>query len=142
MGNRYSNAGPSDATIAATERYEKRVRELEAEGMTTSDAQAVADVEVDSGLPEPVAATDLTRQIELVCFVAVGPGEWARGTTLQVAIDAVRKRLHEPLAVMPKGKERKVLRIWASNAPLDVETSDFGIKVRARPGRLLTTFLI
>jgi hypothetical protein len=28
--------------------YEKRVRELEEEGLTTSDAQAVADVEFES----------------------------------------------------------------------------------------------
>jgi len=30
--------------------YEKRVQELEAEGMTRSDAQGVADVEVMRGL--------------------------------------------------------------------------------------------
>lgn len=34
-----------DNGLADIENYEKRVRELEAEGMTRSDAQAVADCE-------------------------------------------------------------------------------------------------
>jgi len=45
MSNRYANAGPSAETTAFNARYEARVRELEDEGCTTSDAQAIADVE-------------------------------------------------------------------------------------------------
>ena len=141
MENRYSNAGPSDAVIAANEKYERRVRELEAEGMTTSDAQAVVDVEVaEAEAPPP--AFDIKRQHELRSFVAIGPGEWARAQTLQMAVDAVRKRLREPAAVMPKGKTRAVLTVYGSNGDLEVFADDYGCKVRAKPGRLLVTFLI
>ena len=35
--------------LVTSDDYAKRVSQLEAEGMTTSDAQAVADVEVSKG---------------------------------------------------------------------------------------------
>ena len=45
---------------AAMVTYEDRVRQLEAEGCTTSDAQSVADVEVAKGVCEADCSTHLS----------------------------------------------------------------------------------